>query len=219
MLIGLLECDDVAGRFPGIDGGYREMFAALLSPHIPGLKFRYYQAHRNDLPVSAADCEGWLCTGSKYSVYEDRDWTIALAAFVRHIHEAGAPFVGICFGHQMLAHALGGRVGPSPKGWGVGITGMEMLHHMHSDQVDRLPDGSTVLARSDHCEVEMFRVGGSMLGIEGHPEFTAPFAAALIRDRRNAIGVDKADRALESLSRADDGPLVGAWIGAFLQRR
>ncbi|MBN1240429.1 MAG: amidotransferase [Gammaproteobacteria bacterium] len=233
MLIGLLECDDVSGRFPDVDGGYREMFAALLSPHVPGIALRYYEAHRGQLPRSPGDCDAWLCTGSKYSVYERRDWIDGLKAFVRRIGESARPFVGICFGHQMLASALGGDVAQAQQGWGVGIGGIDVLvqepwmqpprtrlrlHHMHADQVGRLPDGSVLLARSAHCDVEMFRVGESMLGIEGHPEFTAPFAAALIRDRRDAIGAETADRALESLRDPDDGPLVGAWIAAFLRR-
>jgi GMP synthase-like glutamine amidotransferase len=231
--IGLIECDDVAGRFPGIEGGYREMFKALLAPQIPALRLSYYEAHQGRLPRSPSDCDAWLCTGSKHSVYDEQNWIDELAAFIDRIAHARVPFVGICFGHQMLAHALGGEVARAPGGWGVGVLEAEVLqrepwmepprttlrlHHMHADQILRLPKRSVVLARSPHCDVEMFRVGESMLGIEGHPEFAAQFAAALIRSRAADIGAERAALALESLEQPDDGVLVGHWIALFLRR-
>ena len=228
MKLGLLECDDVAGRFPGVEGGYREMFAALL----PGFRFRYYEAHRGILPSSPAECDAWLCTGSKYSVYEKDSWIENLAAFIRSLKDA-KPFVGICFGHQMLAHAMGGEVAKASQGWGVGVLPVEILkpepwmqppqrevriQHMHQDQVRKLPAGSVLLGSSPHCEVGMFRVGDGMLGIEGHPEFTVPFGRALIGARVERIGAARSKTALESLDRPTDASVVGSWIGEFFRR-
>jgi GMP synthase-like glutamine amidotransferase len=226
MKVGLLECDDVVGRFPEVKGGYREMFAALL----PRLSFRYYEAHRGQLPSSASECDAWMCTGSKYSVYDGTPWIADLAAFIRSIDR---PYVGICFGHQMLAHAMGGEVAKASQGWGVGVLHLEILkneswmtppltqvriQHMHQDQVQKLPDRSVLLGRSPHCEVGMFRVGETMLGIEGHPEFTVEYGAALIRAREPLIGKDRALKALDSLKEKSDGPSVGRWIERFLKR-
>lgn len=227
MKIGLLECDDVVGRFPHLDGGYRDMFAALL----PGFDFRHYQAHRGELPASPRDCDAWMCTGSKYSVYDKLEWIDAVSAFIRDIGETGAPFVGICFGHQMLAHAMGGEVAKASEGWGVGVLPVEVLRtepwmhpplqtfriqHMHQDQVQTLPPHAVVLGRSPHCDIGMFRVGDSMLGIEGHPEFTVPFGEALIKARRDSIGDERAEQALATLSQPTDAPVVGTWISQFL---
>lgn len=226
MKIGLLECDDVVGRFAEVEGGYREMFAALL----PGFAFRYYEAHRGRLPASPAECDAWLCTGSKYSVYDGTRWIGELADFIRCIDR---PYVGICFGHQMLAHAMGGEVAKAKQGWGVGVLPLEILkkepwmqppmqqvrmQHMHQDQVQRLPGNSVLLGRSAHCEVGMFRVGEAMLGIEGHPEFTLEYGAALIRARQKQIGETESRRALDSLKEKADGPVVGGWIERFLKR-
>jgi GMP synthase-like glutamine amidotransferase len=223
--LGLLECDDVVGRFPEVRGGYREMFAALL----PGFSFRYYAAHRGELPSGPGECDAWLSTGSKYSVYEKHRWIEELAAFIRSLDR---PFVGICFGHQMLAHAMGGEVAKAKQGWGAGVLPLEILkkepwmdppassvriQHMHQDQVQRLPEGSVLLGRSPHCEVGMFRVGETMLGIEGHPEFSVEYGAALIRARRAQIGA-QTDRALNSLKEKTDSPVVGRWIERFLKR-
>ena len=229
MQIGLLECDDVVGRFAHVKGGYREMFAALL----PEARFSYYEVHRGQLPQTPAECEAWLCTGSQYSVYDERGWIETLSAFIRQVQEAQSPFVGICFGHQMLAHALGGEVAKSKHGWGVGILKVEILkqepwmqpplaevriHHMHQDQVQRLPPGAVVLGRSDHCEVGMFRVGETMLGIEGHPEFTVAFSEALIRSRAERIGAKRAEEALASLSQPTHAPVVAKWISEFVSQ-
>ncbi len=226
MKVGLLECDDVVGRFPEIKGGYREMFAALL----PGFTFRYYEAHRGQLPSSPKECDAWMCTGSKYSVYDGTPWIADLAAFIRSLGETR--FVGICFGHQMLAHAMGGEVAKAKQGWGVGVLPLNILkkeswmepplaqvrmQHMHQDQVRKLPEGSVLLGSSAHCEVGMFRVGETMLGIEGHPEFTVDYGAALIRARRALIGEPGAQRALDSLKGKTDGPAIGRWIERFLR--
>jgi GMP synthase-like glutamine amidotransferase len=230
--LGLLECDDVAGRFPEVKGGYREMFSSLLSPAIPRLEFSYYSAFEGQIPSSAGECDAWLCSGSKYSVYDGTKWIADLAAFIRSTLDE-KPFVGICFGHQMLAHAMGGEVAKAPQGWGVGVLPLEILRqeswmepalpqvriqHMHQDQVVRLPGKSVLVGKSDHCEVGMFRVGESLLGIEGHPEFSVEFGAALIRARRERIGARESDRALESLKSKTDASTVGRWIARFLQR-
>ena len=225
MRIGLLECDDVVGRFPEVKGGYREMFAALL----PNFTFRYYEAHRGQLPGAASECDAWMCTGSKYSVYDGSRWIADLAAFIRAVDR---PYVGICFGHQMLAHAMGGEVAKAKQGWGVGVLPLRILkkeswmepslpevriQHMHQDQVLRLPEGSVVLGESPHCDIGMFRVGETRLGIEGHPEFTVEYGAALIEARRAQIG-EGAEKALHSLKDKTDGATVGRWIANFLTR-
>ncbi len=229
MNIGLLECDDVVGRFPHIKGGYREMFAALL----PDAKFRYYEAHRGVLPASPTECDAWLCTGSKYSVYDKDPWIQNLAGFIRGV-SGKRPYVGICFGHQMLAQAMGGEVAQASQGWGAGVLRVELLkqepwmqppqneiriHHMHGDQVQKLPQGSVVLGRSEHCEVGMFRVGDSMLGIEGHPEFTPEFSEALIRARVERIGPAASQAALETVRQPTDAPVVAQWIRKFMERK
>src|SRR5262245_3412700 len=122
MKIGLLECDDVVGRFPEVRGGYREMFAALL----PGFSFEYFSAFKGELPSSSQRCDAWIAPGSKYAVYDGTPWIADLAAFIRGT-EGDKPFVGICFGHQMLAHAMGGEVKKASQGWGVGVLPLEIL--------------------------------------------------------------------------------------------
>jgi GMP synthase-like glutamine amidotransferase len=133
----------------------------------------------------------------------------------------------------MLAEALGGKVERADYGWGIGVHGMRILEpeawmvppreecslqYMHADQVQRMPEGSTLLASAPHCPVAMFRVGDSMLGIEGHPEFPAAFEEALLRDRKERIGAQRVDEALATVGNPTDEDVVGAWIAAFLRQ-
>lgn len=230
MNIGLLGCDDVPERFRHLGGTYRDMFQRLLAPHLPDARFTWFDVVRGELPPGEA-CDAWLCTGSRYSVYEPRQWIEQLKEFVRELQRSRKPFVGICFGHQMLAEALGGKVEPAAQGWGVGIHDMTIvksepwmqppelkprLQYMHADQVQRLPAESTVLARAGHCEVAMFRVGETMLGIEGHPEFPAAYEKALLLDRREKIGPERVDAALKTVDEPTHDPVVGRWISNFL---
>lgn len=229
MNIGILGCDDVPERYRDIAGGYLEMFSGLLRPAMPDASFRWYGVCEGELPPSPGACDGWLCTGSRFSVYDDHEWIDALKGFVSDVHESGRPFVGICFGHQVLAEALGGKVERAHQGWGLGVLEMTIenpepwmrplqdhckLQYMHGDQVQKLPHGSVVLAQARHCPIAMFRVG-NMLGIEGHPEFSAAYARALLSARRERIGIETVDAALASLSQRTDHAVVAEWVRNF----
>jgi GMP synthase-like glutamine amidotransferase len=226
-------CDDVSSRFRHIGGGYQDMFDALLRPHIPGLTFTRYDVREGEVPATPDAHDVYLCTGSRHSVYEKLDWIEALKAFVRDVEDAGKTFVGICFGHQVLAQALGGEVAKAHQGWGIGVLDMNIvqpepwmqpqqshcrLQYMHGDQVQRLPPESTLLAVAPHCPVAMFKVRETMLGIEGHPEFPAAYEEALLKSRRDRIGSEPVDAALASLSTPTDHEVAGKWIAKFIDR-
>lgn len=223
MRIGILECDHVDDRFHGIDGDYTDMFASLLDVELVP-----YDAVNGVLPASPDECDGWLATGSRFSAYDDIDWITRLQGFVRDIRDAHAPFVGICFGHQLLAHSIGGRTEKAAVGWGVGAIDTELdvadddalLLYMHQDQVVALPDGAIVLGRTEHCPVAALQVG-SMLGVQAHPEFSADYVDALLDARVDRIGPDLTARAKASLERvaerAHDAEMVGRWMLDFFE--
>ena len=230
MKIGLLQCDHVAERFQHIAGDYPEMFSALYGAHFNLIP---YDVCNGEWPASLAECEAYVCTGSRWSVYDDVPWIHDLKTFVRRSYETSKPFIGICFGHQMMAEALGGKVEKSEYGWGVGIRDLEItqaaawmqppqtmlkLHYMHQDQVTRLPENSVVLGRSEHCPVAAFRVGNTMLGIQAHPEFTNEYSAALLADRIERIGAERVQAARASLIHPTDEDVFAKWVAAFLNQ-
>ena len=229
--IGLLECDHVDERHRAIAGDTVDMFRALLAPHVPGLDLVPFDVIGGELPDGPDVCDGWVCPGSRHSVYDDFDWIGKLSGFVGDIHDAGAPFAGICFGHQLLAHALGGRVARAASGWGVGTrtitvdrhepwmappTGALALHFMHQDQVEVLPPGAVVLGHAEHCPVAVLRVGESMVGVQAHPEFPAAYVDALLADRVARIGDDEVATARASLAQPTDEATMGRWLARVL---
>src|SRR5215813_7196623 len=223
MNIGLLECDHVLERFRHIAGDYREMFAALFDRHAPQISLHAFDVCNGEFPPSLDACDAYLTTGSRFSAYDDVDWIHALKNFARRVHEAKRPFVGVCFGHQLIAEALGGRVARA-----VEIIRRELwmrpeqsrcaLQYMHQDQVERLPEDGVVIGRSDHCPVAIFRVGDSTLGIQAHPEFPKAYSEALLLDRVERIGEERVKAALASLGQPTDEPVVAKWIVEFLDR-
>jgi GMP synthase-like glutamine amidotransferase len=229
--VGVLECDHVDDRHRPIAGDTVAMLAALLRPHAPDVELVPYDVVGGELPAEPGECDAWICPGSRYSVYDDRAWIGELSAFVRRVGDAGVPFVGICFGHQLLAHALGGRVARAATGWGVGRQTLVVdrtepwmvppaeklaLHHMHQDQVEELPPGGVVLGRADHCPVALMRVGDAMVGIQPHPEFPAAYVDALLAERVARIGDDEVAAARAGLSEPTDEDTVARWFARVL---
>lgn len=230
MHIGLLACDEVAERFRHIAGGYQEMFERLLSPHIPGLRLTHFDVRAGNTPAGPSECDAWITTGSRASVYDNEEWIRGTETFIRKVADSDRPFVGICFGHQLLARALGAEVKRAPAGWGVGVLPMNVvrredwmspalstvrMQYMHADQVTEPPDGATLLSEAPHCPVAMFQCGPRLLGLEAHPEFPATYARALIEDRRARIGEQATEDALTRVDDPTDSGVVAGWIARF----
>lgn len=217
MRIGLLECDHVDDRYASIGGDYFDMFAALL----PAVDLVRYDVVNSAIPADPDECSGWVATGSRHSVYENLEWIMRTGAFVERVHRAGTPFVGICFGHQLLAHFTGGRTARADR-WGVGahdLTSGERarLLYMHQDQVIALPDDGKIVAGTDHCPSGVITVGDSMLGIQAHPEFPGEYVEALLLAREERIGHDLVEQALASLDAPRDEDLAAEWIMRVLR--
>lgn len=191
MLIGILQTGLAPDILAPTMGDYPDMFARLLDGH--GFTFRTFPVVNGVFPETVQDCDGWLITGSKHGAYEDHPWIAPLEAFIRNAYVARVPMVGICFGHQIIAQAMGGTVEKFAGGWSVGPTAYDFdgqtvtLNAWHQDQVVERPQGATVLASSDFCENAALLYDDRMLTIQAHPEFLPPFVEGLMKTR--AIGV------------------------------
>ena len=231
MRIGVLQADHVDPDLTGICGVYPDMFRALLEPVVPDLSIAKYDCVSGEFPDSADDCDAYLITGSRRSVYDDDEYISGMRSCVARLH-GKVPIVGICFGHQLIADTLGGRVAKHGA-WGVGVTTADILERepwmkppvkrfslmaMHQDQVFDLPSGAVRLAGSRFCPNAMFRVGSSTLGMQGHPEFPAAYTRALIFRRAERIGEETKRTGLDSLSVRPHKRTAARWIWEFIKQ-
>ena len=232
MHIAILEAGRTNPDMPAEFHDYPDMFETLFAdqPNSADFHFSIAPVIDNVLPQSVDDYDGYLVTGSAYGVYDDAPFILSLMAFIRKIFAAAKPLVGICFGHQIVAHALGGHAAKFDDGWGIGTMPIKMvgavewipsdidqldLIHVHQDQVMTLPPNAVRLAQSDFCKNAAFTIGKQVFAIQGHPEFTPAYTNALIDIREEKIGKDRAAKARISLQKPHDGRRVGGWILDF----
>lgn len=230
--VGLLLCDHLDPEVAAVDGDYTELYPAAFEP--AGVSLHVFDATAGELPASTADFDGWVTSGSRRSAYEDEGWISDVREVIAALAEEERPQVGICFGHQLTALALGGDVARSDAGWGVGVKTFDVtapapwmerdaesfsILMSHQDQVVELPSDAELVATAHYCPVGSYRVGDHVFCVQGHPEFTPGLSRVLTQRRRAALGDDVADAALASLERPLDHPRVVRWMADMLGQR
>ena len=204
MKIGVL----ITGRPPDVlqdqFDDYDSFFARLLQGH--GFGFQGWPVLDGDFPKHVTEADGWLITGSKYGAYEDHDWIPPLEDFIREIYASGRPLVGICFGHQVMAQALGGKVEKFSGGWSVGGTdyrlasgGTMRLNAWHQDQVTTAPPGTTTIAETDFCKHAGLAYRDNTISLQPHPEFNDDYIEALLDTRGSTLPAEIRDGARAGL--------------------
>lgn len=225
MKIGILQTGQAPEHLRE-DGDYPDMFMRLLAGH--GFDFAAWHVEGGQMPASVHDADGWLITGSRHGVYEDHAWIPPLEAFIRAARAAGVPMAGICFGHQIMAQALGGRVEKFPDGWAVGPTCYEIdgervtMNAWHQDQVTQAPAEARVLGRNAFCANAALSYGGPNgpwgLSVQAHPEFDDGFVAGLIETRgRGNVPDAQLDAALARLGTPLDSARIAGRIAAHFK--
>lgn len=204
MKIGILQTGKSPEQLAPEFGDYGNMFERMLQNR--GFDFRIYDILEHDFPQSITEQDGWIITGSRFGAYEDHDWIPPLESLIREIHAATAPMIGVCFGHQIIAQALGGTVQKYEGGWSVGhveyttAEGEKLpVFAWHQDQVTTPPKGAKTVASTDFCAHAALTIGNHIYTIQPHPEFTAEFVKGLANTRAKGI-VPEAQRlaAIES---------------------
>jgi GMP synthase-like glutamine amidotransferase len=204
MRIGILQTGLAPDSLSDL-GDYPDMFARLLQGR--GFTFRTWRVVDGLFPTHVTDCDGWLITGSRHGVYEDHPWIPVLEQFIRDCFAAHIPMVGICFGHQIIAQAMGGKVEKFSGGWAVGpqdydFDGQRLtLNAWHQDQVTTAPKGAKIVATSDFC-TNAALLYDHALTIQAHPEFQSDFIDGLMKTRGK--GVVPEDRLLAASLRLTD---------------
>ena len=191
MIIGILQTGASPDALKPSMGDYPDFFERLLADR--GLEFRRFTVMEMDFPKSVHDCDGWLITGSRYGAYEDHPFIKPLEAFIREAYAEHVPVVGICFGHQIIAQAMGGRVEKYKGGWSVGPTDYHFgsgpeaetitLNAWHQDQVVEKPEMAEVIASTDFCSNAGLLYDDRMFTVQPHPEFRKDFIEGLIKYR------------------------------------
>ena len=223
MRIGILQAGHSPDELRETVGDYGEMFTHLLGGH--GFDFEIFSVVDGIFPPDLDAADGWLITGSKHGAYEDHDWIPPLEQLVRDIRDKGQPLVGVCFGHQIVAQALGGKVEKFDGGWSIGRQEYKFedetlaLNAWHQDQVTELPDGAEVIASTDFCANAALIYGDKILTIQPHPEFTAPLVAGLIEHRgRGNVPDTLLDQASENINTATDNASFADRMAEILKK-
>lgn len=237
MKIGILQADSVLDQFQAIHGNYPGMIAGILGQAADELKvtaeFVNYDVEHGIYPDAIDDCDGYVITGSKKSVYDDEPWIAPLKAFIRELHAAEKKLVGLCFGHQLIAEALGGKTLGAETGWCVGIheseilqpgwfmegeeSGLYTLIVSHKDQVIQLPKGAQLLASAEQCPNSMYSIGDHILTMQGHPEFSREYSRDLMEMRQDILGPDTYKAGVASLDKPLMRDIVSRWIIRFIK--
>jgi len=228
MKTALLVCDHVLPQFHKEHGGYPEMFGNLF----PNLDLVSCFVCDGDFP-NIEEFNAYVISGSKYSVYDNIEWIQELKVFTRSAYDIGKTVLGVCFGHQMIAEALGGKVEKGSNGFMIGVHEFELLENepwmgpykspynmlmLCQDQITKLPPNSKVLSKSRDCPVAMFTLGDHFLGIQGHPEFTKEYNKAVFESRSEEIGMHKIEKAIHSFVKEPDTTLLQRYLIGFLHR-
>ena len=223
MRIGILQCGQSPAQLKRDLGDYPDMFVRLLDGR--GFDFTTWHVEGMAFPDDIHDADGWLLTGSRHGAYEDHAFIPPLEDFIRRVHDAGVPMVGICFGHQIIAQALGGTVVKHPGGWAVGAQDYDFggqpvtLNAWHQDQVVALPPGAQVTGRNAFCENAALIYGDRAFTVQAHPEFGDAFIQGLMDTRAKGVVPDDLLAAASArMGQADGASLLADQIEAFFKQ-
>ncbi|MEM6728898.1 MAG: type 1 glutamine amidotransferase [Pseudomonadota bacterium] len=223
MQIGILQCGHTPPGVAEAHGDYDALFHRLFAGQ--GLSFTTWNVVDMDFPADPFAADGWLITGSKHGAYEPHAFIPPLEDFIRATHAAKRPLIGICFGHQIIAQALGGRVEKFEGGWAIGRAAYALdgaplhLNAWHQDQVIEPPESARTLAASDFCAHAALRYGDHILTMQPHPEIPDDVLATYLdtRGQDAAFPADIIAQARADIGRPSDEAQVATMLATFLK--
>lgn len=226
MKIGIIECGPVPAALQAQYISYPAMFAAQLGALLPGADFTTISVVNGETLPAPDAFDAWLIPGSRHGVYDALPWIEPLKRFIREVAKLKrAPIVGVCFGHQIIAEALGGKVEKASIGFRIGMeryettrdgaAGSVTIPAFHQDQIVVQPPNSEVVARSEACAFAALRyTEAPIFSVQFHPEFSRAYLSDLI----DVMSQQNAQPGLPAESGATDDSGM-RWIAAFLKER
>ena len=209
-----------------------EKFTRLIQSVRPAWQVTSYSVKDGVFPTGITAYDGVMISGSPASVHDTDTWVGQLLDLIRDIYAKGIPIFGACFGHQAIAMALGGRVGPNPNGWVFGLTHADIVHKTswmqdlpatlkqygaHIEQVLEMPKSAVVILANNTCPVAGFHIGNTVYTTQNHPEMTPEFMAALVAEYAPKLPADLAATAKASLADNADTSVYANSIARFFE--
>jgi GMP synthase-like glutamine amidotransferase len=232
MRISILQCDVVVPELHHVAGGLPEMFVGLFGPSVN--RIDVFDCTAGQLPQQPYGYDAHVVTGSRYAAFDNVQWIRALKRFIKECRYNKQTLIGICFGHQIIAEALGGTVERASGGWNLGMKELLIVQRTawmepsrprvrllfnHRDQVVRLPSDATLLAGDRDCPVQMYEIGNHILGLQGHPEYVVAYQEALMeRIRMDVDPVTIATAVEANRQHSADSDLIRDWIIRFVSK-
>lgn len=225
MNVGILNCDQIKQEFEKAYGQYPKMFKSILKKVDENINFSEFDVMQGEYPSDLNCFNLFIITGSRADAYADISWINELKKFITKLNEEKRNVFGVCFGHQIIAEALGGKVQKAKFGWHVGVDQLKFLDRTmlknskinlifnHQDQVIEIPPSAKLIGTcGKNCPNAAFAIGTHMFTCQGHIEFSKSYAKDLLDMRKDILGDEKYDSALKSLSTETDEILLAKAI-------
>jgi GMP synthase-like glutamine amidotransferase len=226
MRIGILVTNTDNSNFAKARQTDGEKFETLLKQVRPNWSYTAIEVKDGEFPKHVLEFDGYVIGGSPSSANDPDPWVGQLLEFIRSVDEAKIPTVGICFGHQAIAKALGGEVSKGTNGWGYGVAetwfeplGQNIkLHAAHKEQVTRLPDGAEIVGGNDFCPVGAYIKGKHIFSTQYHPELTEEFMVDLTTEMEDVLGSELTTKARAQFKGQTQSVEFAEWMAQFLEQ-